>query len=106
MHDDVNRKHGFTAALTHAPRPCGHDAPMSCRYPIHVDQHDHGSFRDLHQRTRLCPVPVHCHHRRGFLIRCFHAADKYRFFLLDYTQLYQRLVGPVPRLENFWNKSC
>jgi len=42
MHDDVNRKRGFTAAPTHAPRQCGHDAPMSCRYPIHVDQHDPG----------------------------------------------------------------
>ena len=25
------------------PRECGHDAPMYCRYPIHVDQHDPGS---------------------------------------------------------------
>jgi len=90
MHDDVNHQRGLTAAPTYAPRQCGHDVPMNCRYPIHVDQHDHGSPRDLHQRTRLCPVPVHCHRCRGFLLRCPMPRTIISFFSLDSTQLYQR----------------
>jgi hypothetical protein len=82
MHDDVNRKLGFTAAPTHAPRQCRHDAPMSCRYPIHGDQHDPGS-------TAIC-INARVYARslsaaatpRGFLFRRFPLRTNIAFFRL------------------------
>ncbi len=92
MHVDVHRKRSFTAAPTHAPRQCGHDAPMYRRYLSSVASREGGPnprrsarsrfHRDLHQRTRLCPVPVRCHRRRGISSAAFTLWTNIAFFCL------------------------
>jgi len=63
---------------------------MNRWYPIHVDQHDPG-FAAICTNARVYAWSLSAATTVAvFSSAAFHAADNARFFLLDYTQLYQR----------------